>query len=554
MLSRTQLEPIFTSEYKTDNWLEIIKSISREPVIYKKPNPLELDKDIAKTGYELGNFETSDGMLIGLYEIELKDNIQIERNRVGLRNLLRKYYRQVDGCFAVYYTGDKWRFSYISETSVKDAEGNRVESKTEPKRYTYVLGEGETVRTAVDRFDELFRSNKRLEDIKTAFSIEGVTDEFYDELRKVYHNIQGYIEGIDTAENKKIFAQLIINRLIFLKFLEKKGWLFVSETDSIEHRRKYFHVKRDALGSQNQWNNFFIHLFFKGLNQQSLPGTVEFTDAMRELIGYVPYLNGGLFEESKLWKEKKVEIDNRLFFEVFDNLLNRFNFTVAENTPLDIEVALNPDLLGYAYEEMIAERHGQGAYYTHPTEVGLMCRESLKTYLNEHTEIEYNKLIELVDEWSPDNLTETEAFDIYSKLLYVKILDPAVGSGAYPVRMMQELVQIYYALSQKLSSGTLRKIMDNKLIDPGSFYDLKRSIIENNLYGVDIDHFAVEIAKLRFWLSLVVDFNLPVNSPKDLANIPPLPNLDFKLKTGDSLLSIPGKVKKRNMLAKRMPT
>lgn len=549
MLNRTEIQDILQTSYIRENWIKLINSISKEPLLYKKPKDIEIKNEIVKNAFELGSFDTTDGMIIGLYEIEIVDNIQIERNRVGLRNLLRKQYKQVDGCFAVYYQGNKWRFSYISET--REFENDEwIESKTEPKRYTYVLGEGETVRTATDRFYELFNSTKLLNDIKIAFSIEGVTDEFYTELRKVYNEIQGYITGINK-ENKKVFAQLIINRLLFLRFLEKKGWLFINQNDTIEERKKYFATKRASLGQQNQWSQFFVHLFFKGLNKNSVSGTRETTDAMSELIGYVPYLNGGLFEESKDWNDYEIKVDNRLFFSIFDNLFNNFNFTVAENTPLDIEVALNPDLLGYAYEEMIAERHGQGAYYTHPTEVGLMCRESIKTYLKEHTSIDYDKLIDLVNDWSPDTLTESESFDIYELLLKVKILDPAVGSGAYPVRMMQELTEIHFALSQKLSSGTLKQIIKNKLTNPTSFYELKRSIIQNNLYGADIDHFAVEIAKLRFWLSLVVDFNEEIKSADDLKKIPALPNLDFKLRTGDSLLAIPGKVKIDDMFGER---
>ncbi len=542
MLNRTEIQKILESEYKQDNWLKLIKSISSEPVLLTKPTKLNLKSDLVNSSLELGSFETTDGMKIGLYEIEIEPNVQIERNRVGLRNLLRAQYRQVDGCFAVYYQGSKWRFSYISETRELDENNEWIDSKTEPKRYTYVLGEGETIRTACDRFEHLFISDKNLSDIKEAFSIEGVTDEFYSELRNVYNEIQDYITGIDE-ENKKVFAQLILNRLLFLRFLEKKGWLFTKEDDTPEIRKKYFSIKRDSLGKQNQWSNFFVHLFFKGLNRPSVAGTREITDNMKEIIGYVPYLNGGLFEESKDWNDYEIKVDNRLFFAVFDKLFNNFNFTVSENTPLDIEVALNPDLLGYAYEEMIAERHGQGAYYTHPTEVGLMCRESIKTYLKEHTEIEYDKLIDLVNDWNPANLIEDEALDIYKLLLNVKILDPAVGSGAYPVRMMQELTEIHFALSQKLSTGTLKQIVKNKLTDPTSFYELKRSIIQNNLYGADIDHFAVEIAKLRFWLSIVVDFNEDVKTAKDLEKIPALPNLDFKLRTGDSLLAIPGRVK-----------
>lgn len=550
MKTKEDLQHLFENRFNPDKWKEFLNSAFNNVEIFSTPVDYTKESDLAEKILQIGKIKLDDGKEISIYEVKIKKKVQLDRNRVGLRSILAAHYRSIDGAFVVYHNNEhfpKWRFTFVSVYTGWNEKGEAVKISTEPKRYTYVLGEGETVRTPAERFYKIFDDKKvTIGEIIEAFSVEGVTDEFYSELRKVYDEIQGYIENIDK-EKKKIFAQLLINRLIFLKFLEKKGWLFINEDDSLEDRRKYFRVKLEALGAQNQWKTFFVHLFFKGLNRQSVAGKTELTDAMRKIIGYVPYLNGGLFEESKLWNEYKVEIDNMLFFHIFERLLNRFNFTVAENTPLDIEVALNPDLLGYAYEEMIAERHGQGAYYTHPTEVGLMCRESLKTYLDEQLDINYDKLIDLIDEWNSDSLTQAEALLIYEKLLTVRILDPAVGSGAYPVRMMQELVQIYSVLSEKLSKGDLSKIIKNKLVDPRSFYDLKRSIIENNLYGVDIDNFAVEIAKLRFWLSLVVDYNLEVNTAKDLKLIPPLPNLDFKLKAGDSLLSVPGKVKQKNM-------
>ena len=187
-------------------------------------------------------------------------------------------------------------------------------------------------------------------------------------------------------------------------------------------------------------------------------------------------LTEDLFEDAPEYKAAKV--DNEAFNLIFDRLLNPYNFTIEENTPIDIEVALNPDLLGYAYEELIAERHGQGAYYTHPTEVGLMCRESLKSFLEEHTQIGKAAIAHLVDLRIADDLNDDEAFEVYKKLINIKIVDPAIGSGAYPVRMMQELVGIHQALAEKLSQGKLNLIIQSKLADPKSHYQLKLSIMQ----------------------------------------------------------------------------
>ena len=376
---------------------------------------------------------------------------------------------------------------------------------------------------------------------KEAFNVKKVTDKFFEEMKEVFHEISHkYIHGISGDENKRAFTQLLINRLLFLKFLERKGWLFGSENDQIEMRHNYLNILKSKYGAQNLWEYFFYFLFHHGLNRFDAGGIRESTDELTKLIGHVPFLNGGLFSKTKL--DEQAKVDNKAFDLIFDRLLNPYNFTIEENTPFDIQVALNPDLLGYAYEELIADRHGQGAFYTHPTEVGLMCRESLKIFLEEHTKINPISIAKLVDLREARELSEAEALEVYDILLKIKILDPAVGSGAYPVRMMQEIVGIHQAVAERISAGSLKLIIQNRLADPRSIYQLKLSIMQNNLYGADIDYFAVEIAKLRFWLSLVVDYEIDVQSVKDLINIPSLPNLDFKLRAGDSLLSLLGKM------------
>lgn len=390
-------------------------------------------------------------------------------------------------------------------------------------------------------------STRWIKNWSEAFSIKKVTDKFFVEMVSVFNTIQEkYISGV-KGENKRSFTQLLINRLLFLKFLEKKGWLFVDESDNEAARKNYLNRQFINHKNSNMWENFFYHLFFRGLNRKYNGGVSEYPESLRKLIGYVPFLNGGLFQETiksddeKSWNDKEVNVDNKAFELIFNTLLNAYNFTIEENTPLDIEVALNPDLLGNAYEELIAERHGQGAYYTHPIEVGLMCRESLKTYLTEHTKTESLSIAKLVDFYSSEDLTDTEAFEIYKLLTTIKILDPAIGSGAYPVRMMQELVHIHQSLAKKIISGPLGRIVSESKIDPDNRYQFKLDIIRTSIYGADIDHFAVEIAKLRFWLSLVVDYDIIIKSYDDLNSIPALPNLDFKLRTGDSLIA---KVKK----------
>jgi hypothetical protein len=221
-----------------------------------------------------------------------------------------------------------------------------------------------------------------------------------------------------------------------------------------------------------------------------------------------------------------------------DKLLNPYNFTVAETSPLEVEVAFNQDLLGYAYEELIADQHGQGAYYTHPTEVNLMCRESLRAYLEEHCpQVEKEQIARLVyGELSVTDggttLTPAHAVDLYTALHDVTICDPAIGSGTFPVAMVKHLFTCLRSLGQILKEyAPFRELIDQAaLTDWRKGYELKLHIIERSIYGCDIDYFAVQIAKLRFWIELMVECDQPV----------PLPNFDFKLLVGDALVSVIG--------------
>ncbi|MFO1091775.1 MAG: DNA methyltransferase [Planctomycetaceae bacterium] len=196
-------------------------------------------------------------------------------------------------------------------------------------------------------------------------------------------------------------------------------------------------------------------------------------------------------------------------------LFYRYNFTIEESTPLDIEVAVDPEMLGKVFEELVTERHESGAYYTPRPVVSFMCREALKGYLSHKTAASADSVATLVDNHQLNDLSETHAREILTALDGIKAVDPACGSGAYLLGLLHELVAIYRLLySERLTR------------DSRSLYDLKLRIISHNLYGVDIDPFATNIAMLRLWLSLAVEANDPV----------PLPNLDFKIETGDSLL------------------
>jgi len=358
-----------------------------------------------------------------------------------------------------------------------------------------------------------------------AFSIKPVTDEFYSTLKEVFDAVQAGVRGL-KGENRRFFAELLVNRLIFLKFVEKKGWL-AGDRDYLYNRFKQH-------GRKNYWRNFLFHFFFEGLNTE--PG--QRSANVEALLGDVPFLNAELFAKSDKWDDETVEVVNNVFDLLFDKLLNPYNFTVCETSPLDVEVAFNQDLLGYGYEELIADQHGQGAYYTHPTEVNLMCRESLRAYLEARCpdvdKETIGKLVygELNADGSAIHLSHRDLLALYEALHDVTVVDPALGSGTFPVAMMKHLFLCLTTLGNILKgvAAFQTKIKSHELTDPADAFQLKLHIIEKSLYGCDIDYFAVQIAKLRFWIELMVNCDEPSA----------LPNFDFKLVVGDALVSVVG--------------
>ena len=237
---------------------------------------------------------------------------------------------------------------------------------------------------------------------------------------------------------------------------------------------------------------------------------------MESVYGDPPFLNGGLFEQTGLDKRDDFTVPDDAVEPVLRDLFDKFNFTVMESTPFDIEVAVDPEMLGKVFEELVTGRHETGAYYTPRPVVSFMCRESLKGYLEgRDTTLAAEAIRQFVDERDASGISLDAAREIGRALDEVTVVDPACGSGAYLLGMLQELVELQTALY-------------NVGVDPRSLYRLKLDIIRRNLYGVDIDEFAVNIAMLRLWLSLAIEYE--GEKPE------PLPNLDFKIVCGDSLL------------------
>ncbi|OQY80265.1 MAG: hypothetical protein B6D41_21280 [Chloroflexi bacterium UTCFX4] len=345
-----------------------------------------------------------------------------------------------------------------------------------------------------------------------AFDVEKVTNEFFREYEETFAWIKKELRvkrGVNRKmadERRHEFTQRLMNRLLFLCFLQKKRWL--------NDNPRYLYDLYDQcieIG-RNFYDDYLFFVLFWGLNNaEGTAPTGMSKRALDERIGKVPFLNGGLFDQMDEWDApQQIDFSDEIFARLLgpDGLLRRYNFTVTESTPLDIQVAVDPEMLGKVFERLITKRHDTGSYYTPKTVVQFMCREALKKYLGG-----YEKLI---DERRADALTLPQARAVLAKLDAVQVVDPACGSGAYILGMLHELFDLTEKLEIRAEQMTAQDAYKRKL-----------KIIQNNLYGVDLDDFAVNIARLRLWLSLIIEFE--GETP------PPLPNLDFKIETGDTL-------------------
>lgn len=403
------------------------------------------------------------------------------------------------------------------------------------------------------QFYEVFAGNEKKNRL-------GVYQVLRDDLKKL-NKLTDAISGEQSL--------LILNRLLFLYFIQKKGWL-AQDTEFLRNGFKQFESRpkdtdfyRTNIKS-NEYTTGFLSTLFARLSIEDHPDP---------RFQAVPFLNGGLFQPDD--GDADLKISNGTFAVIFDELLDRFNFTVTEDTPLDVEVAIDPEMLGKIFECLalrqeqgqgpLAEAEGEldkkltkqkltGSYYTPRTIVHFMCQESLKEHLRtawrgadakakENTiDKALSSLMEMpfLDpptakdrESIQKDLTPAIAATLRTSLETLRVVDPAVGSGAFVVGMLHEVVRLRGLLDLHLD-GVAKVARDNYV------HDLKKAVIEHTLFGVDIQEQAVRLCELRLWLSLVVDYQLPdeaLANPKVMVrHIPTLPNLSYRIVRGDSLL------------------
>ncbi|NCC31776.1 MAG: class I SAM-dependent DNA methyltransferase [Chloroflexia bacterium] len=407
----------------------------------------------------------------------------------------------------------------------RDRGGKRVELRTLPYE------QGTSARTTLERlevlaftFDEFdmfgaIAPSRVLDRLNAAFDVEMVTKQFFATYRQCFEQVEAAVEGMTYSAARRLFVQKLFNRLMFIAFLERKGWLAYGGRR--DYLRALWQAHQQELSDDPSavfYSSRLKLLFFAGLNTSNEVNVVNIqrNHVLEERIGRVPYLNGGLFDEDADDRDDAIVIPDAVFAPILTDLFYRFNFTVSESTPFDIEVAVDPEMLGKVFEELVTGRHESGSYYTPRPIVAFMCREGLKGYLQQRVPHETpTALATFVDERDASDLHDPEA--VLHALKQVRTCDPACGSGAYLLGMLQELLALRSSL------------FATRRLDPVTAYQRKLEIIQHTIYGVDLDEFAVNIARLRLWLSLVVEF--------EGTDPPPLPNLDYKVEVGDSLVA-----------------
>jgi len=578
--------------------------------------------------------------ILDIFAVKLKAGRSIERARSMQRSFVSKLLTAAnhDAAIVAFYTDaePRWRLSYI-RLDFEFAAGRAKMSLTPAKRYSYLVGEKEPCHTAMEQLYPIFRDesfNPTLDKIEEAFSVERVTQEFFDKYKEKFFILKEHFdrEEVFRAEAQRHgftseqFAKKLMGQLAFLYFLQKKGWLGVKvlphAIDEKTYKNAYYRTnatkevipkiykqasedeyklvvsalrnlsdaeadaaagsfKSEGWGSgtktfirdlysscknKNFFEDYLEPLFYEALNQKRGENSYY-----KQFNCRIPFLNGGLFEplENYDWEHCKFSIPNELFSNIdtkgerdADGILDifdRYNFTMNEDEPLEREVAVDPEMLGKIFENLLdaKDRKSKGAFYTPREIVHYMCAESLINYLVGKTGVPYEEIKSFITdgEFMKDEdynkrggnrkLPQTVYENLRSideALKNIKVADPAVGSGAFPLGMLSEIVKARNNITYYFASEFSKPEDRARLFEQRDMYRLKWDTIRNSIFAVDIEASAVDIAKLRLWLSLVVDENLdPTFDEQRIGNIKekdprPLPNLDYNIMCGNSLV------------------
>ena len=592
---------IVESSYRRDDWLAMLSDVFHGRAEFQAAPPeVPVGEQLARQALLLGMVPLAEGARIAVYEVELAEGVRVERNRRGVRELFTADWR-ARGCagaltLAHRPSEDALRFSYVSEGWKFNEQGHLERVSTDTQRCTYLLGKAGCGRTAAEQLEAL-RSAKpqSLAALTAAFSVEPLTRQFYRDLFGWFQwavspqaNVS-FPDLLADAPSEGIETKIIrlITRLMFVWFIKQKDLVPQRIFDAAFLATILKDFDPYSATDGNYYNAILQNLFFGTLNRaivdekgnsrqfaalssrdvKTLYRYAEmFSIGEREVINLfaeVPFLNGGLFEcldrtrridgveqcyshdgfsrnalrlADGRWKHRAT-VPNNLFFDPEKGLLpilSRYHFTVEENSPEEQQVALDPELLGRVFENLLGAynpetketaRNQSGSFYTPREIVNYMVDESLVAYLGDS---DFTRSLFRSD-FSLRQSDAEQCRAAADKLRALKVLDPACGSGAFPVGLLNRMVEIL-----------------ERIFPDASVYDLKLSIIENCLYGCDIQCIAVQITKLRFFISLICDCERDPAKPN--FGIPTLPNLETKFVAADSLIAKKKRSMQRNIL------
>ena len=611
------IKKVFENPFDKNQFIRLMKNLLKfeeKTFVYKGNTIPKAFQFFVKTCERIGKYKDPKGKTVDILIVQLEKETSLERARSAQRNFIGRYLKGSrggvlkDGALVAFISPDKedWRFSFVKIDYKFNEQGKVKDDLTPARRYSFLVGKNESSHTAQSWLLPLLQNddnNPTLEDLENAFSVEKVTKEFFEKYRELYLRLKDSLDKVVAKdlkikkefENKKVnladFCKKLLGQIVFLYFLQKKGWFGVKRNSlwgegskaflrELFNRRKDIYKAQGAESSQNFFNDVLEPLFYEALGREHEEDYYSRFDCR------IPFLNGGLFEPigNYNWIKTDILFPDSLFsnnettkegdvgsgiMDIFD----RYNFTVKEDEPLEKEVAVDPEMLGKVFENLleVKDRKSKGTYYTPREIVHYMCQESLINYLAtelkgkvkkeeieelikisdssvEHDTIYQEKMLLETSEKKPKNTGYQSRYSksklpdkvrehaslIDEKLANIRICDPAVGSGAFPVGMMNEIVRMRDALTPHIRANEKTETQNPKTSsesDARTPYHFKRHAIEHCLYGVDIDTSAIEIAKLRLWLSLVVD-------EEDRNKVQPLPNLDYKMVCGNSLLGL----------------
>jgi hypothetical protein len=538
-MNTSELKSRLQEKYDRRNWLQLAKDIFHSLSILQKPIDIPVNKDFVQSFQQLGFVNLKDGRNLAMIEVKVDDSRDLFRNKVELRNLTMQLIDEysTSGVLVIFDNeSGNYRFTFAARESEINNQTGQVEVKeTNPRRFTYFLGPGESCFTAAMQLTQIAAkgNNAEIEDVVKAFNVEAVNKQFFNGYKQHYDAFVASLvagsfkKSVFNGDEKAIrdFVKKMMGRIVFIYFLQKKGWMGVSDMEKgwTGGDPEFLHNLFKESGAGKDFYPVWLNAVFEALNTERKNDVFKLPNGT---FCKIPYLNGGLFEREQ--SKTDLLVIKPVLFEALFTFFDQFNFTIYEDDPEERFVAVDPEMLGHIFENLLEDNKDKGAYYTPKEIVHYMCRESLVEYLCTSLEQQGRQLPRAALEGLVIKKTAKEVVGfeepVLKALKEVKICDPAIGSGAFPMGLLHEIFDCVQLLHDLFPDATEDIWKMKGGWQPAK---VKENIIQNSIYGVDIEKGAVDIARLRFWLSLIVEEEAPRA----------LPNLDYKIVVGNSLLS-----------------